>query len=150
MKPSQQCYDVIKLHEGLRLTAYRDAVGVPTIGYGNTFYEDGSKVKMGDKITQQRADSLLVLIVDSFATSVDEYVTVVLNQNQFDALVSFTYNVGKSAFAKSTLLKKVNAGPCDPAIRAEFMRWNKAKGKVLAGLTKRRKLEADLYFRVSK
>lgn len=150
MKPSENCYNTIKQFEGLRLNAYLDAVKVPTIGYGNTFYENGQKVRIGDKITKERADELLKFTVDDFAESVSLRLTAAVNQNQFDALVSFAYNVGTGALAKSTLLKKVNANPCDPSIRTEFMKWDKAGGKVLAGLTKRRKLEADLYFRTDK
>jgi lysozyme len=150
MKPSLACYEIIKQFEGLRLNAYLDSVGIPTIGYGSTFYEDGTKVKMGDRITKERADSLFKLVVDTFAKNIDNRITAVLNQNQYDSLVSFTYNVGVGAFGKSTLLKKVNANPCDPSIRDEFLRWNKGGGRVLHGLTARRRKEADLYFKVSR
>lgn len=149
MTISQAGLNQIKKHEGLRLNAYLDVVGVPTIGYGNTFYEDGSKVKMGHRVTMGRAESLLRHTVDKiFSAKVNEYVKKELNQAQFDALVSFAYNVGTGALRTSTLLKKVNINPCDPAIRAEFMKWNRAGGKVVAGLTKRRQEEADLYFQV--
>jgi lysozyme len=156
MKPSAACYELIKRFEGLRLRPYLDLAGVPTIGYGSTFYEDGSKVTMKDKpITRERADSLFRLVVDRFSMNVSNRIVVVLNQNQFDSLVSFTYNVGVLAFSKSTLLRKVNVNPCDVSIRVEFMKWNKARDPktkqliVLPGLTTRRKLEADLYFRVT-
>lgn len=125
--------------------AYKDAVGIWTIGYGATYYEDGSLVKEGDKITQARADELLKHHVDSFAVKVDA-VTREVQQQQFDALVSFAYNVGIGAYKKSTLLKKVNADPGDNAIREEFTKWNKAGGRVLSGLATRRKKEADYYF----
>jgi len=133
-------------HEGLSLKAYKCPAGVWTIGYGNTFYEDGTKVKEGDIITKQRAEELLKVIANDFATKVDALVKPKLTMQQFDALVSFAYNVGTANFAKSTLLKKVNANPLDPTIRAEFEKWNKANGKVLKGLVTRRKEEADLYF----
>ena len=133
-------------HEGLSLKAYKCPAGVWTIGYGNTYYEDGTKVKEGDIITKQRAEELLRIIANDFATKVDALVKPKLTLQQFDALVSFAYNVGTANFAKSTLLKKVNANPLDPTIRAEFEKWNKANGKVYKGLVTRRKEEADLYF----
>ena len=129
------------------MTAYRDSVGKWTIGYGNTFYENGAVVKQGDKITQERADSLFRMIVDKFA---DQVRNALINPNrvsdaQFSAMVSLAYNIGIGAFKGSTLLRKANDNPCDPTIPDEFLRWNKAGGKVLAGLTRRRKAEADLY-----
>lgn len=147
MKISNSGLNQIKKHEGLRLKAYLDQVGVPTIGYGNTFYENGDKVKMGEVISMERAESLLRFTVDKiFSSGVAKYLTKEINQSQFDALVSFAYNVGVEAFRTSTMLKKININPCDPTIRDEFMRWNKAGGRVLKGLTNRRKEEADLYF----
>jgi lysozyme len=147
MKLTEKGIDLIKEFEGLRLTAYRDSVGVWTIGYGNTFYEDGSTVKQGNKITQERADSLFRSIVDKFA---DQVRAALINPDrvsdaQFSAMVSLAYNIGIGAFKGSTLLRKVNANPCDPTILDEFLRWNKAGGKVLTGLTRRRKAEAELY-----
>lgn len=117
-----------------------------TIGWGNTFYEDGTPVKKGDKITQQRADKLFDVIIGRFIEDVKTLVKVPLTPNQFSALVSFAYNVGTLNLKKSTLLRLVNANPNNAAIRAEFLRWNKQKGKVLNGLTRRRQAEADLYF----
>lgn len=137
---------LIKAFEGCKLTAYKDAIGIPTIGWGNTQYENGVKVKIGDKITQERADELFLLIVSKFIQGVNQRVQPV-NQNQFDALVSFAYNVGLGNLEKSTLLKKVNKNPNDPTISTEFLKWNKAGGKVLLGLTRRRKAEAALYFK---
>ena len=146
MRPSEHAYETIKRHEGLRLNAYQDVAGVWTIGYGNTYYPDGKRVKAGDVISLARAVELFKWTVDSFAERILAHITTPLNQNQFDALVSFAYNVGVAAFKNSTLLRKVNANPCDPAIRDQFMRWNKAGGKIVNGLTVRRKQEADLYF----
>lgn len=149
MTISQAGLNQIKKHEGLRLRAYLDQVGVPTIGYGNTFYEDGSKVKLGESVTIERAEQLLKYMVDRvFSAGVSDLVKKEINQAQFDALVSFAYNVGVAAFRNSTMLKKININPCDPTIRDEFMKWNKAGGRVLKGLTNRRKEEADLYFQV--
>jgi lysozyme len=149
MKPSEQAYKIIKQFEGVRLKAYRDPVGIWTIGYGTTYYPDGSSVKQYDSITIDRADFLLRWQVLAKAGEVDKLVKC-LTQNQFDALVSFAYNVGTGALKKSTLLKKVLANPNDPTIEQEFLKWNKARIKgvltPLLGLTKRRQSEADLYF----
>ena len=84
----------------------------------------------------------------SYEKSVDSFCRDDVTQHQFDALVSFAYNLGVNALRNSTLLKKVNANPADPAIRDEFKRWNRAAGRVMAGLTRRRLAEADLYFKV--
>lgn len=139
--------DLIKRFEGLKLKPYLCSAGVPTIGYGNTFYEDGKKVTLNDSlITEQRASDLLSLTVKTFEKHVDSFCRDDINQNQFDALVSFAYNLGPNSLKNSTLLKKVNANPNDPTIRDEFMKWTKAGGKVLKGLVERRKAEADLYF----
>lgn len=138
---------LIKSFEGCKLTSYKCSAGKDTVGYGNTFYEDGSAVKAGDKITQERAESLFELIAASFSKQVDPLVTDKVTPNQFAALVSFAYNVGVGNLKSSTLLKKVNANPEDPTIKNEFLKWNKAGGKVLAGLTRRREAEAALYFK---
>jgi lysozyme len=138
---------LIKKHEGLKLSAYLCPAKVPTIGYGNTFYENGTRVKMGDKITRDRAEKLLQHIVEAFSVQVDRLVTAKINDNQRSALVSFAYNLGIGSLQKSTLLKKVNANPNDPAIRIEFMKWTKARGVVLRGLVIRRQDEANLYFK---
>lgn len=130
------------------LTAYWDATGkVWTIGIGSTYYEDGSLIKKGDKISAERARSMFTNILPRYEKDVLRLVKKPLTQNQFDALVSFTYNVGASNLSKSTLLRKVNANPNDSSIACEFPKWNKSGGVVLNGLTKRRKAEADLYFR---
>lgn len=147
MKLNKAGADLIKSFEGLKLTAYKCSANKETIGYGNTFYEDGTPVKLGDKITKERADSLFELISDDFAKKVVPLVKSKLNENQFGAIVSFAYNAGIGNLKSSTLLKKVNANPADETIRAEFMKWDKAGGKQLAGLTRRRKAEADLYFK---
>jgi len=143
--------DALKLlhkYEGLVLDAYLCPAKVPTIGYGNTFYEDGSKVKMGDKITKERAIELFENILENnFASQVKRLIKSRVTNNQFSALVSFAYNVGVGNLKRSTLLKLVNSNPNDPAIRQQFMRWNRAGGKVLLGLTRRRESEADLYFK---
>jgi lysozyme len=137
---------IIRKFEGLKLRAYLCPAGVWTIGYGSTFFENGSKVQEGDKITLDRADRLLFFVVTKFENEVKKIVKSEINENQLGALTSFAFNVGAGNLAKSTLLKKVNANPNDATIRDEFMRWTKAGGKVLNGLVTRRKAEADLYF----
>lgn len=146
MRPSEKCYKFIAERESCRLKAYPDGGGVPTIGYGNTFYEDGTPVKLGDQITIPRAKALFKHIVDQFAEKVEYYLDATVNQNQFDALVSLAYNIGLGAFSASTLLKKVDANPDDPAIRKEFMKWVFDNGKRVQGLYNRRRMEANMYF----
>ena len=144
---TQETLDMIKKYEGFRSKAYQDVVGVWTIGYGNTFYPDGTKVKEGDKIDAVEAEKLLRKIVEDFAKKVTDEIRVQLTDCQFGALVSFTYNVGIGAFRRSTLLRKVNTDPENPEIRNEFAKWVKAGGKVFPGLVKRRKEEANFYFK---
>ena len=146
-KISQKGLDLIKRFEGLKLKPYLCPASIPTIGYGNTYYTDGKKVKLTDpSITQEKADELLKFLIQSYEKDVDSFCRDDISQHQFDALASFAYNCGSRNLKSSTLLKKVNLNPNDPTIRAEFMKWNKGAGKVLAGLTKRRQAEADLYF----
>ena len=147
MKLNKAGADLIKSFEGLRLDAYLCSAGKPTVGFGSTFFEDGTPVKLGDKITKERADSLFEKISDSFAAKVKNCIQKDINENQFAALVSFAYNVGIGNLKSSTLLKKVNANPNDPTIMQEFKKWNRASGNVLAGLTRRREAEANLYFK---
>ena len=147
MKVSKQGLDLIKKHEGLRLEPYLCPAGVPTIGYGNTYYLNGERVTMSDTpITFDYANELLKSIVKRFEDGVNRYVQVKLTQNQFDALVSLAYNIGLNAFRRSTLLKRINKRSYDYRIAYEFSRWNKSGGRVLRGLIKRRSQEANLYF----
>ena len=142
---SQNCINIIKKNEGLSLKPYLCPAGIPTIGYGNTFYADGTKVTMQDlSISLGQAEILLASTVNKFAVEVNKLLKVSLNQNQLDAVVSFAYNVGIGGFSGSTLLKKINAKDFIGA-KLEFAKWNKANGKVLAGLTNRRIDEAKLY-----
>jgi len=139
--------DMIKSFEGFRAAPYKCSAGVPTIGYGATFYPGGKKVTMTDAaITEEQAVELLANMLVSFEKYVDSYCVDTITQNQFDALVSFAYNLGPSNLKSSTLLKKVNANPADESIRLEFMKWVKAGGKTLKGLVRRREAEANLYF----
>jgi lysozyme len=143
---SNKLRELVKHFEGCKLTSYVCSAGHNTIGYGNTFYENGVKVKPGDKITQQRAEELLDVILIKFVQQTNELIKLNVNQNQRDALTDFAYNCGIGNLRSSTLLKKVNANPTDKTIRDEFMKWNKGGGKVLNGLTRRREAEANLYF----
>lgn len=139
--------ELIKKYEGFKAKAYLCPANVPTIGYGSTYYENGTKVKLTDSpITQERATELLEALLVSYERSIDSYCVDTINQNQFDALCSFAYNCGVGNLKSSTLLKKVNKNPNDPTIKDEFLKWNKGGGKVLTGLTKRRIEEAQLYF----
>jgi lysozyme len=139
--------DLIKSFEGLKLKPYLCPAKVPTVGYGSTFYENDKKVKLTDpSITEQRASELLLDSLKGFERYVDSYCRDDINQNQFDALVSFCYNLGPANLKSSTLLKKANVNPNDETIRDEFMKWTRSSGKILKGLTKRRQAESDLYF----
>lgn len=146
MKISNNGISLIKQFEGLSLKPYLDAINIPTIGYGSTYYRNGKKVSMSDKpISEDEANSLLVYIANKdFGEFVNKVVKVELNQNQFDALVSFAYNLGNGNLQNSTLLKKVNQKDFVGASK-EFVKWNKAGGKELVGLTRRREKERDLF-----
>ena len=144
---SQDCIDIIKDFEGFESKPYLCPAGVPTIGYGTTIYPYGDYVELTDKpITESHASKILLSVVDEFADSVDRYVKSDINQSQFDALVSIAYNIGLTAFRKSTLLKRVNANPNDPDISYQFSRWKRGGGRILNGLIRRRTAEAELYF----
>ena len=140
--------ELIKAFEGFKSAPYKYPAGVPTIGYGATFYPGGKKVTMTDKsVTEAEAVDLLKHMLVSFENYVDSYCRDDINQNQFDALVSFAYNLGPANLKVSTLLKKINANPEDESIKLEFMKWVKAGGKTLKGLVRRREAEAQLYFK---
>jgi len=148
LKLSPVGVELIKSFEGFSAKPYRCPAGVPTIGYGATYYTSVRKVTMADAaITKAEATVLLANMLGSYERAVDTYCIDTITQNQFDALVSFAYNLGTGALKSSTLLKKVNADPNDPIIRAEFMKWVNAGGVTLAGLVRRRHDEADLYFK---
>jgi len=138
--------NLIKSYERCRLTAYALGDGKWTIGWGNTFYEDGTEVKEGDVITQERADELFASVVKQFEDQVNNDVTQPLTQNQFNALVSFTYNLGDRNLEISTLLKEVDTNPNNPDIRNQFMRWVEPGTQFTVGLTRRRNDEANMYF----
>lgn len=147
MNVSDKFFDLITLFEGFKKCPYKDSVGIPTIGIGTTVYPNGVRVKMTDLcISIEKAKYYVadhIKYIQAFLNANLQN----LNQNQFDALVSFIYNIGLGGFEKSTLYRKAKVDVNDPSISTEFMKWNKAGGKVLAGLTKRRKQESDLYFK---
>lgn len=145
MKTSAKGINLICGFEGLELKAYDDGVGVWTIGYGTTSI-NGVKVKKGDTCTTEQAKAYLAQDLKKFESAVNTAVKVPLNQNQFDALVSLTYNIGSGAFKDSTLLKKLNAKDYKGAA-AQFPRWNRGGGRVLNGLVKRRKIEMELFLK---
>lgn len=137
---------LIKEFEGLRLKAYPDpgSGGEPwTIGIGTTVYPDGRKVKQGDVITEAQAEEYLRHDIASFEAKVNLYAKVA-TQGQHDALTSFAYNVGPENLRTSTLLRKHNEGDYEGAAQ-QFAKWNRAAGKILTGLTRRRAAEAALY-----
>lgn len=139
MEYSQKGLDLTALFEGLRLEAYQDVVGVWTIGYGHT-----KGVKKGDKVTKQQAMVLLREDVKEAEAAVKRLVKVKLTQGQYDALVDFVFNLGQGAFERSTLLRHLNVENYDAA-RKELIKWNRAGGKVVAGLTNRRVREMEMF-----
>jgi lysozyme len=145
MKLGEKGFSIIKKFEGCKLTAYLCSAKVATIGFGSTFYEDGSPVKLGDKITQERAEELFQRTLISYVNCVNKLVKSKISQNQFDAMVSLCYNIGCGNFKKSSVLSKTNKNPKDPSITDSFLLWNKAGGKVIKGLTTRRNAEAELF-----
>ncbi|EPR8028119.1 lysozyme [Enterobacter hormaechei subsp. hoffmannii] len=144
MQTSDKGIALIKEFEGCKLTAYQDSVGVWTIGYGWTQPVDGKTIRAGMAIKQETAERLLKTGLVNYESDVSRLVKVGLTQGQFDALVSFTYNLGARSLSTSTLLRKLNAGDYAGAAD-EFLRWNKAGGKVLNGLTRRREAERALF-----
>lgn len=145
MDISKNGLDIIKYFEGFKAKMYLCPAGLPTIGYGTLIDTVSEQYLKGITINESQATDLLKADCAFFEKSIDKYVIKPLNQNQFDALVCFIYNVGPDNFRKSTMLKKININPSDPTIKDEFMKWNRAGGKVLKGLTNRRTMEADLY-----
>lgn len=139
MRTSHKGIDLIKRFEGLRLKAYKCPAGVWTIGYGHT-----NNVRPDDIITEQEALELLLIDLKQFEGAINQLVLKTLNQSQYDACISFVFNVGIGNFKKSTLLKKLNAGDFIGASN-EFPKWVYAKKKKLAGLVRRRQAEKELF-----
>ena len=140
MQTSEKGFDLIRKYEGLQLATYVCPGGKLTIGYGHT----GPDVTEGRRINVEEANALLEHDVERFERAVNELVRVPMTQGMFDALISFSFNLGAGSLKSSTLLKKLNADDLDGAAN-EFVKWNKAKGNVLAGLTERRKSERELF-----
>ena len=143
-KVSRKGLDFIIKEEGLVLKPYKCSAGVPTIGIGTTYYEDGTKVKMTDKpISKERAEQLFINVLKHYEMCIYTSTRDDINQNQFDALVSLCFNIGTHAFKKSTVLKRVNHNPNDTNIEPAFLMWKNAGGKPI--LLNRRKREYQLY-----
>lgn len=150
---SKKIIEFIANFEAFRSNPYLDVAGIPTIGYGATYYENGVKITMSDvPVTNERALHLKAFHIQVAEKAVRQFVKSTVNQNQFDALVSFTYNLGATALKNSTLLKKVNVNPNDKSIEAEFKKWvnirNPKTGRLEKsnGLIRRRNEEAAIYF----
>lgn len=145
MQLSTNGFNLLAELEGVVLNPYKDSVGIPTIGIGSTYYEDGTKVTMKDKaITKERAIQLAKNVVKSFEARVNKSIIVPMTQNQFDAMVLLCYNIGESNFARSSVVRNFNAGNLQKAADS-FLLWNKAGGKVSKGLTNRRQKERNLF-----
>lgn len=148
MKTTAPGLALIKKFESFKAKPYLCPAGIPTIGYGCTYYPSGKHVTMTDApLSEPEASALLRTLLGTYEAGVNRYVQKSINQNQFDALVSFAYNVGLENLRSSTLLKKVNLNPTDTALKAEFLKWVHSNGKILPGLIVRRTEEADLYFK---
>lgn len=145
MKISTKGLALIAKFEGLRLEAYLCPAKVPTIGYGNTYYEDGVKVKLGDKITKERAEELLKKLVVKYEDAVHKAIKTAMTQNQFDALVSLCWNIGATNLMNSSVAKSINKQASFAEISVNWKKWNKGGGKILPGLVKRRIAELNLY-----
>lgn len=146
----QKAIDLIKSFEGLKLEAYLCSAGVPTIGYGTTIYPNGVKVKIGDKISSTEAFAFISHDVSKFSKQLDSTLSedIELNDNQYAAVLSLVYNIGITNFKSSTLLKLINNGHHEnrpQEVADEFLKWNKAAGKVMHGLSNRRKKERDVF-----
>lgn len=140
--PSINCFNLIKQSESCALSAYLCPAGVPTIGYGHT---KGVTITM--HCTQSMADKWLQEDVQEISNYINRIITSSINQNMFDAIVDFVFNVGIGNFLSSTLLKKINMNPNDITIKNEFNKWVYAKKKILPGLVIRRDAEVILYFK---
>ena len=151
MEINQSGIDLIVKYESFSAKPYLDPVGIPTIGYGSTYYEDGTRVKMGDpSISKKRAEILFTYVLSETIINIKRYLKVKLTSNQFSAIVSLVYNIGIGNFSTSTLLRLLNKGNFSGAAD-QFLVWNKArvngKLKVLNGLTKRRAEERALFLK---
>ena len=150
MKLSNTGIELIKEFEGFSSKPYLCSAGVPTIGYGSTFYENGKQVSLSDpKITESRAVELFLFQLKNYEKAVNTFIKVELKQNEYDALVSICYNIGITAFKKSKLVKNINAGLKNETtvIKTNFNAWTFAKGKRIQGLMNRRTKEFNLFIK---
>ena len=148
MTTKSKAAEIIALFEGKENEAYKDQGGVWTVGYGNTWNRDENRpVQQGDKITDKKALEWLKFAIKDVQDLITDLVKVPINQNQKDSMTSLAYNIGKAAFAKSTLLKLLNQGAPKIQVADQFLRWNKVKGVVIPGLTKRRQKERELFLK---
>ena len=148
LKTSDNGIVLIKQHEGFSRVPYECPAAVIAIGYGSTTYENGKTVLISDPpITQAAAYRLFRKNIHKYEKWINKLVKTNINQNQFDALVSLSYNIGVGSIKRSHLLKLVNENPNDPQIAVEFLKWRKANGKVVKGLETRRQKEVELYFK---
>ena len=147
MKTNHEGRELIKRFEGKELVAYRDTGGVWTIGYGHTSAAGKPEVVAGLTITDEKAEEILKQDLGQYERAVDHAIEVKMTENQFSAMVSLCYNIGPSAFAKSSVAKHMNAGNLAKAA-SSFLLWNKDNGKVLEGLTRRREAEKKLFEKV--
>ena len=146
MRTSDKGINLIKEFEGFRAKPYLCSAGVPTIGYGSTRYTDGTKVSLYDPaITEKEATELFQLTLVNYEQAVNKVARVELEQHQFDALVSLCYNIGERNFCTSTLVKLLNEGKGAEVVAEQFLRWNKAGGLVISGLTRRRMAEKTMF-----
>ena len=146
MKVSKQGMDLIKEFEGFRAKPYLCSAGVPTIGYGSTRYADGDGVSLRDPIiSESQAEELFRTTLASYEAGVSKAVKVVVEQYEFDALVSLCYNIGVGNFTSSTLVRLLNDGEAPIDVAAQFLRWNRANSRVIPGLTARRERERALF-----
>jgi lysozyme len=148
MSTTSKAASIIAIFEGKKLKAYKDQGGIWTIGFGSTYNIDEKRpVREGDTIDEATAIRWLNTIAGDLQNQIKKTLTVVVNQNQLDSLTSLAYNIGLTAFKKSTLLKRLNANYPKTAVADEFLRWNKVKGIINQGLSNRRSKEKELFLK---
>ena len=145
LKTSERGIELLTEHEGFRPVMYKDSAGLPTIGYGTLIDTAEEQYLMTANISKEQGKQLLKRDVAKFERTINGAIKVAINQNQFDALLSFVYNVGSGNFLRSTLLKLINANAPKERIVVEFKKWKRAGGRILKGIVKRRAQEALLF-----
>lgn len=148
MTKTSQAENLIIQFEGKKLKPYKDIGGMWTVGYGSTFnYDENRPVNETDIINEETALKWLKIVIAKKQAEIKKLVKVPINQNQLDSLTSLAYNIGSGAFKNSTLLKLLNSGSNKSLVADQFLLWNKVNKKPIAGLTKRRKLEKELFLK---